>query len=109
MKKILAVILFALSCTTQAQDASQYVKLKAAGKAPSLSVPTKVDPADINKVVADTGYVLMSVPSFDGTTGEQTGSGVMRVQIASKLAERAALVKQLSDLDALIADLKAAK
>jgi hypothetical protein len=64
---------------------------------------------DSKKTVKRAGFVEVTVPVFDPATGAQTGTTTYVVQIASKEAERAALVKQLADLDAQIADLKGAE
>jgi len=90
-------------------DATTYAKLKAAGIAVDLETQTKPDPVDSKKTVKQTGFVTLTAPVFDPATGEQTGTTTYIVQIASKEAERAALVKQLADLDAQIADLKGAE
>ena len=89
-------------------DATTYAKLKAAGIAVDLAMQTKIDPVDNKKTVKNAGFVEVTAPVFDSATGEQTGTTTYVVQIASKEAERAALAKQLADLDAQIADLKGA-
>ena len=51
----------------------------------------------------------ITIKRFDPDTGEETGSTVMALSLAKLQGERAVLVKELTDLNALIADLKASR